>query len=45
MGGFYEKNSYIHGIISADYSPVTIMVIPTDEERGMAEDCYKLLFE
>ncbi len=43
-----QKNKLIGnhiGIISADYSPVTIMVIPTDEERGMAEDCYKLLFE
>ena len=33
------------GIISADYSPVTIMVIPTDEEKRMAEDAYKLIFE
>ncbi len=43
-----QKNKLVGnhiGVISADYSPVTIMVIPTDEERGMAEDCYKLLFE
>ena len=32
------------GIISADYSPVTIMVIPTNEEKRMAEDSYKLIF-
>lgn len=31
------------GIISTDFSPVTIMVIPTDEERKMAEDAYALL--
>ena len=43
-----QKNKLIGnhtGVISADYSPVTIMVVPTDEERGIAEDCYKLLFE
>lgn len=43
-----QKNKLVGnhiGVISADYSPVTIMVVPTDEERGMAEDCYKLLFE
>ena len=33
------------GIISTDYSPVTMLVIPTDEEKGMAEDCFKLLFQ
>lgn len=43
-----QKNKLVGnhiGIISADYSPVTIIVVPTDEERGIAEDCYKLLFE
>jgi len=32
------------GVISTDYSRVTMVVIPTDEEKGMAEDCFKLLF-
>jgi acetate kinase len=43
-----DKNKLVGdhiGIISADYSPVTIMVIPTDEERRMAEDAYKLVLE
>lgn len=42
-----EKNKLVGnhiGIISTDYSPVTIMVIPTDEEKKMAEDGYSLLF-
>ena len=42
-----DKNRLVEshiGIISTDYSPVTIMVIPTDEEKRMAEDGYKLLF-
>ncbi len=42
-----EKNKLIGnhiGIISTDYSPVTVIVIPTDEEKKMAEDSYNLLF-
>ena len=42
-----EKNRLVGGhigIISVDYSPTTIMVIPTNEEKRMAEDAYKLLF-
>jgi acetate kinase len=42
-----EKNRLVGshiGIISVDHSPITIMVIPTNEEKGMADDCYKLLF-
>jgi len=42
-----DKNKLVGshiGIISADYSPVTIMVIPTNEEKKMAEDSYKLIF-
>jgi acetate kinase len=41
-----EKNNLIgnhQGIISADYSPVTILVIPTDEEERMARDAYDIL--
>lgn len=42
-----DKNKLVAnhiGIISSDYSPVTIMVIPTDEEKKMAEDGYNLAF-
>ena len=31
------------GIISADNSPITIMVVPTHEERKIAEDTYDLI--
>ncbi|MBN2546350.1 MAG: acetate kinase [Spirochaetes bacterium] len=43
-----DKNKLIGnhiGIISTDYSPVTVIVIPTDEEKKMAEDSYTLLFQ
>ncbi|MCG8570311.1 MAG: acetate kinase [Spirochaetes bacterium] len=33
------------GSISHDYSPITIMVIPTDEEQQMAIDAYDLVDE
>lgn len=42
-----EKNKLVGnhiGIISRDFSPVTVMVIPTDEEKKMAQDAYDLLF-
>ncbi len=42
-----EKNRLVGshiGIISVDHSPITIMVIPTNEEKKMAEDSYALLF-
>jgi len=41
-----ERNKLVGnhlGIISTDYSPVTILVIPTDEEEQMAKDAYALL--
>lgn len=40
-----DKNKLVGnhiGIISEDYSPVTILVIPTDEEKRMAIDAYEL---
>ncbi len=43
-----EKNRLVGshiGIVSVDYSPTTIMVIPTNEEKRMAEDSYKLIFD
>jgi acetate kinase len=43
----YEKNKTNGpklGIISADYSPVTILVIPTNEELQIAQDTYELIF-
>ncbi len=42
-----EKNKLLGknrlGIISRNFSPVTIMVVPTDEEKQMAEDAYGLI--
>jgi len=43
----YEKNRESKsrpGVISADYSPVTILVIPTNEELQIAMDTYDLVF-
>ncbi len=43
----YNKNSYnasSEGIVSAPYSPVTIMVIPTNEELQIAIDSFELIF-
>jgi len=43
----YEKNSAIgsnEGVISADYSPTAIVVIPTNEELQIAIDTYELIF-
>ncbi len=43
----YEKNQtnrFDAGIISHDYSPVTIMVVPTNEELQIAKDSYELIF-
>lgn len=31
------------GIISKNYSPITVIVIPTDEEKRMAQDAYELV--
>jgi len=33
------------GIISTDYSPVTILVVPTDEEERIARDAYELIMK
>jgi len=33
------------GIISTEYSPITIIVIPTNEENQMAQDAYQLVVE
>jgi acetate kinase len=41
-----ERNRLVggsQGQISTDFSPVTILVIPTDEEERMARDAYDLL--
>lgn len=41
-----EKNTLVGrrmGVISKEYSPVTILAVPTDEERQMANDAYDLL--
>lgn len=41
-----ERNKLVGnhlGVISTDYSPVTILVIPTNEEEQMARDAYALL--
>lgn len=38
-----EKVGKGAGLISTDYSPVTILVVPTDEEQRMALDAYDLL--
>ncbi len=44
-----EKNSSLpkgtEGIISADYSPATILVIPTNEELQIAVDTYELVYK
>jgi acetate kinase len=43
----YEKNMQNKakpGIVSADYSPVTIVVMPTNEELQIAIDTYELIF-
>ncbi|KGE72434.1 acetate kinase [Spirochaeta lutea] len=43
----YEKNRENGsklGIISTDYSPVTILVVPTNEELQIAKDTYSLVF-
>ncbi|MBN1500634.1 MAG: acetate kinase [Spirochaetes bacterium] len=43
-----EKNKELpkgtEGIISADYSPTTILVIPTNEELQIAADTYELIY-
>lgn len=42
----YEKNAHLggkEGIVSADYSRATILVIPTNEELQIAKDTYELL--
>ncbi len=39
-----RKNGPRLGIISADYSPVTILVVPTNEELQIATDAYDLIF-
>ncbi len=41
-----EKNKLVGnhlGVISTDYSPITILVVPTDEECQMARDAYTLM--
>ncbi|OHD16047.1 MAG: acetate kinase [Spirochaetes bacterium GWD1_27_9] len=43
-----ERNKLVGnhtGMISTDYSPVTMLVIPTDEEEQMARDAYSLLMK
>ena len=43
----YEKNSWngsTEGIVSTPYSPVAIVVVPTNEELQIAIDSYDLLF-
>jgi acetate kinase len=43
----YQRNAEIgaiEGVISTDYSPTTIAVIPTNEELQIAIDTYDLLF-
>jgi acetate kinase len=44
----YEKNlsnGAQEGIISADYSPTSILVVPTNEELQIAIDSFELLFK
>lgn len=38
------KNGSAEGVISARYSPVTILVVPTNEELQIAMDVFELLF-
>ncbi len=38
------ENGPSPGIISTDYSPTTIMVVPTNEELQIAKDTYELIF-
>lgn len=43
----YQRNSELgagEGIISTDYSPTTIIVVPTNEELQIAIDAYNLIF-
>jgi len=43
----YERNTMdggSEGIVSAPWSPVTILVVPTNEELQIAMDAYELLF-
>lgn len=43
----YEKNRELgsrEGIISHEYSPISILVIPTNEELQIAKDTYELAF-
>ncbi len=43
----YQRNSElgaVEGIISTDYSPTTIIVVPTNEELQIAIDAYELIF-
>lgn len=43
-----ERNKLVGshlGIISTDYSPITILVVPTDEEQRIAQDAYELIMK
>ena len=43
----YEKNKAVGGgtgIVSAEYSPTAICVIPTNEELQIAMDTYSIIF-
>jgi acetate kinase len=44
-----EKNKTLgrgeEGIVSADYSPTSILIIPTNEELQIADDTYRLVFD
>jgi acetate kinase len=43
----YEKNKELgnkEGIVSHEYSPTTILVIPTNEELQIAKDTYSIVF-
>ncbi len=43
-----ERNKLVGshlGVISTDYSPITILVVPTDEEERIARDAYELIMK
>lgn len=44
----YQANNHLgskEGVVSTPYSPITIMVIPTNEELQIAMDTYELLYQ
>jgi acetate kinase len=42
--GLNQQNGSAEGIVSASYSPTTILVVPTNEELQIAKDVFELLF-